>query len=348
MDIYIDKNRIGEILIPKKIFSIEYRRELDNLYSQVHFEKTNYSFIFSSFFISFFLSLVLFFIFYNISFYYFNISFLSFFLNLIYVLILLVFCFLLTYYLVLLLFLFKKKSILRDYGNEIEKALPDFIDNLISSIKGGMLFEKAILISPENNQKILTKEMMQINTKMILGSSIVDAIDDFREKYESSEIISRTFLLINEGLKEGADMVLILNTLSTNLKKIYGLDEEIKASISGFSFIVRVLTVFVAPILFSLSVTLLTFISELFIVLTEADASFLGNMIIPDEFFIYLENFSLAMIALVSIFSSLIISSIRREGRIESLKYIPLAFIFSCGIYLILKSFMIGFVDGIL
>lgn len=321
----LNKYEVGEILMPNKIYKLEFKKQYKKVYEKLNFDNFNYMIITNLFFLSIILSFLIYILIYPQIYIFFNdyISY-SFLYHFLIILVTYFLLNLILYYILILGIFFRTSSKFRENQIEIEKDLPEFLDNLVSNLKGGISLEKAFLKSVRKEQKSLLMEVTLINEKIMMGSSAMDAIRGFRKRFEDSAIISRTFFLIEEGIKGGGNLASPLEKISANLKRIYILNDEIKASSGGFAVIIKGISLIVAPLLFALAITLLTFIGNLFALLSDSGTDFISVEGVPPEFTTYLIFFSYAMIILITFFSSLITSQLKNEQTYEALKYIPI------------------------
>jgi len=339
---------LGKVLLPAKIFSFKYREELDLILIKLNSKGLNSSLIFIFFIISQILSFLgylflypminsLFFtLFLSSSFMKFLIIFLTF----------TIFSFLL-YYVFLFSYFFYKDSIFRKFEHEIEQDLPDFISVVVSNLKAGISIEKAFLKSVRPEQKVLLFEMTLLNEKIMLGKSVQMAIKEFADKFDSP-IIKRTFFLIQEGMKGGGGLARPLERISDNLRRIYDLTDEINSSSSGFAIIIKMISLIVGPLLFALAITLLSFISELFTLLTKSGSGMISVGEVPPEFQTYLVFFSYSMIILITTFSTMIVSQIKGEKTYEALKFIPIYILISIMLFALSSNVLLSFFGGVL
>lgn len=343
----LSPKNIGKILLPKKIFSMQYRDNLKVVFERVKNDKIHYEIIFYIFISSLIVGLILFLFFFNDIYFLFE-SYLT---SFVYQILILTAIFsvieLGSYWMLLMMFLMYFDSKLLKHEKEFEKDLPDFLDNLVSNLKGGYVLEKALVKSVREDQKALMSEVTLINEKVMAGTPVIDALYDLRQRF-NSPIISRTFFLIVEGLKGGGNMTTPLERISNNLKKIYLLDDEVKSNVGGFTVIIKAIGTFLSPALFALAITLLVFIGDLLILLSEGEGQIVNVSELPDEFISYLVTFSYSMIILVSIFSNLIIAQLKGEPVYRALKSIPITIIISCTIYYFLSGMLIGYFSTII
>lgn len=341
----INKVEIGKSLLPEKILKLKFKEELESVYERINYDKLNYLVITNLFF----LSIIITFVVMIVAFPYLESALFigdylkgGFFWSYTTTLAIWFVMNLLIYYSALFYYFFKQDSKLKKTEAEIEDDLPEFIDNLVSNLKGGVSLEKGLLQSVRKEQKELLKEITLINEKIMMGRSVQEALKEFRLRFNSA-IINRTFFLIEEGIKGGGNLAAPLERISENLKRIYNLDEEIKSSASGFTVIISFITILIAPLLFGLAITLLGFIGNLFGLLAGSNTSFFSLVAIPEEFTTYLRVFSYAMIILITFFSSLIIAQLKNEKTYTAIKYLPIYIFISVMLYNIFSEALIGF-----
>lgn len=344
-----NKEEFGKLAMPNNIFSFKIREELENIIEKVYFDNINYLIIANIFILSQILSFLVFI--------FFSEQFLAdpfikglisqgFFMNFLVIFIAFTVVSILVYFLVLLGYFFKVNSKYKKAQDNIEKDLPEFIDALVSNLKGGISLERGLLKSVRIEQQDLLKEVTLINEKIMMGKTTLQALREFKERYDS-EILSRTIFLMEEGLRGGGNLSQPLERISQNLKRIYMLNDEIKGSAGGFAIIIQSISIVVAPLLFALAITLLTFIGDLFTLLADTQVSLFSAGEIPDVYKTYLKNFSYGMIILITLFSSLITSSLKNEKSYEAIKYLPIYIIVALTIYIFLADLGVRFFSGI-
>ncbi|MCA9495722.1 MAG: type II secretion system F family protein [Nanoarchaeota archaeon] len=344
----LNKYAIGELLIPTRIYKFKYKDELESIYEKLYFNNLNYFAITNAFFLSILITLVAYILLYPQILVFFNDTIKTSFFHKLGVIYVTWFVLnLIMYYVTLFVYFFYKKSIFKKAEDEIEKDLPEFLDNLVSNLKGGISLEKALVKSVRLEQKALLREVTLINEKIMMGVGVITALKEFRHRFESP-IIHRTFFLIEEGLKGGGNLAAPMARISQNLKRIYELNEELKAGAGGFTVVIKAISMFVAPLLFALALTLLSFIGDLFSLLSQSGDAFLSVAAIPPEFATYLVRFSYTMISLITLFSSLITSQLKNEKIYEALKYVPIYIIVSLLLFRFFSGFLLGFFGNII
>ncbi len=158
----LDKFQLGKLLIPKNILSFNYEKELTSIYEKLYNSKFNYLIITNIFIIS----LVV-----NLFFYFFqqtifksyvddilgnNILYISFYTFFSWTIQNLIF-----YYVFLFVYFFLKEFAFKMKVEEIEKDSPEFLDNIISNLKGGITFEKTFYPLLKNFKKNMLLPLFQ-------------------------------------------------------------------------------------------------------------------------------------------------------------------------------------------
>jgi pilus assembly protein TadC len=342
-----NKSEFGKKLLPEKIYKFNYKNQLENLYMKLYFDNLNYNMIANIFALSVFLTLPLYIFLYDVAYSMFNDFFYVYIYKILIVFALWFLTNLAVFYFLLFVYFFYHESKFKRSETEIEKDLPEFIDNLVSNLKGGISLEKALLKSVRPEQKALLSEVTLINQKIMMGDNVYKALREFRLRFDS-QIINRTFFLIEEGIRSGGNLAAPLERISNNLKQIYNLDNEIKASAGGFSMVIKAITLVVAPLLFALALTLLTFIGNLFQLILDSGSDAIPVSQIPAEYSDYLVVFSYAIIILITFFSSLITSELKNEKIHDSIKYLPIYITLAIIIFNLISKVLLGFFGNII
>ncbi len=347
----LNKEEFGKMLMPEKIYTMNFKEELEKVYSKIYFDNINYTLIANFFLVANAIALIL----YLFSYPYIYTFFYDYFIKGVIWKIIIIFVswflFSLFSFLGLLLgFFLYNDSKVKKSELEIEKDLPEFIDNLVSNLKGGISLEKALIKSVRKGQDALISEVTLINEKIMIGKSVLISLREFRERFDSP-IINRTVFLIEEGIKGGGNLSAPLEKISQNLKTIYNLDEEIKGNTGGFAVVIRIITLVIAPLLFALALTLLTFIGNLFSMISKNDQSGGGVSLIksiPSEYAQYLIFFSYSMLIMITFFSSLITSQLKNEKIYTALKYLPIYILIVIMLFNFFSNLLLGFFGDIL
>lgn len=219
----------------------------------------------------------------------------------------------------------------------MEALLPDFLKSLSENLKGGTTLEQALWNSIKPEFGDLAKEMQLVVKRISLGEDTSSALMSFANKYDSAEI-KRTFSIIAESLESGSNLTPIIDMIAEELVDTFQLKKDIATTNLSYVIFIVVIVVFVAPFLFALSTQFLIILQSFLQKMSSANLSSLNSMgssgifqifkglteakeptMTPEQFV----NLSYAVLSLVSLFSSFIISQIK-DGNLKSgIKYVP-------------------------
>ncbi len=235
---------------------------------------------------------------------------------------------------------------------KMEDLLPDFLQVVSSNLKGGLSFENAILGAIKPRFSILASEMAEVAKKVMTGHDIGTALSELGIKY-NSPMLRRTIDLMITELESGGQIANLIDNIVKNIKETKALKEEISSSVISYTIFIAAIVIVIAPLLFALSFHLLTiilgFVSKLSAAGGPGIASGVGGLSLdvsnlstnPNHF----KYFSLSALAIIALFSSMIVSIVEKGNVKGGLKYIPFFLIGSAIMYLIMIK-LLGFIFG--
>jgi pilus assembly protein TadC len=220
---------------------------------------------------------------------------------------------------------------------KMEEKLPDFLQVVSSNLKGGMSFENALLSAIKPRFSILANEMAEVSKKVMTGHETSKALSELGKKYDSVMLRRIVDLIVTE-LESGGEIAKLIDRIVDNIKETRVLKEEISASAVAYMIFIAVIVIVIAPLLFSLAfhllIVVLNFMSRLAATTASGgDLPFtIGVVSLDPDMFKY---FSMAVIIVISFFSSLITSIIEKGNVKSGLKYIPIFLISSLIMYFV-------------
>lgn len=231
---------------------------------------------------------------------------------------------------------------------EMEDALPDYLQLVSTSLKGGYSFENSLwgAIKPEFG--VLAKEIALVSKRVMTGNDIGESLKEFSMKYDSP-VLRRAMTLIIGELEAGGKVVDVIDRVIQNLKKTKALKQEMSASTLTYMIFISSLVMFVMPVLFSLSFVLFTIITGFMGKLAGQMAGNAGSAagvgfalkapdIDPADFKI----FSVLAVSTIAAASALIVSIIEKGDIRAGVKYLPLFITTSLFIYFVTLKVMSG------
>lgn len=227
---------------------------------------------------------------------------------------------------------------------EMDMNLADYLVLVSTNLKGGLSFEKSLWAAIKPEFGVLSEEIGLVSKKVMTGSDLSEALQEFSEKYESPSI-RRTIDLILGQLESGGEVAAVLDETIDTLRKTKILKEEMSANTLMFTIFIGAIVTVISPLLFALSLNLLGILIDVTSTIAPAisdSAQMPFTMeaieLDPDDF----KTFSVLALGIISIFASLILSIIQKGDIKSGIKYVPL-FLFVC---LALYFLFVGVFEG--
>lgn len=233
---------------------------------------------------------------------------------------------------------------------KMEEQLPDFLQVLSANLKGGMTFERALWAAIKPRFSVLGSEMAKASKKVMTGYDVSKALVELADKYDSL-MLRRTVDLIISEVESGGNVSQLIDRLVDNLKETRALKEEMAASALAYVIFISVIVVLISPLLFALSFHLLqvliNFISKLSFATQNVRAlpfAFSKVNVNVDDF----KKFSMIALFVISLFSSLIVAIVEKGDIKGGIKYIPIYIFGSMGFYFFFIKVIGSVFSGIL
>lgn len=230
---------------------------------------------------------------------------------------------------------------------QIEKILPEFLQFVAGNLKGGMSFDQALWSSIKPRFGVMANEIEIAAKKVMTGGDVDEALTEFTQKYDSP-MLKRAFDLIVEGMRGGGTIVDLIDKVTENINESQTLKKEMAASVMSYVIFISFIVILVAPGLFALSFQLLNIVESFGSKMGEGMAGGSTGMDMPIKFSGEgidkgsFKNFSFASLGIISFFSSLILSVIKRGDIKGGLKMIPVFVVLSLINYKILVDALGG------
>ena len=253
----------------------------------------------------------------------------------VFVFILLIFAMWIMFYIAVDLKIFKRKV-------DIEEVLPDFLQLTASNINAGMTIDKALWFAVRPRFGVLAKEIEVIAKETISGVDLKTALEKFAARYDSI-VLKRSVSMINEGVEAGGEIGELLNRIAENIQEQRAMLKEMSANVTTYVIFITFATVAAAPFLFALSGVLIGVVQKLGSTLgstTNAAStagialSFSGTGVTQSDFRI----FAVVSLIITSLFSAMMVSTIKKGNIRSGVKYIPIFIIISLTLYVVAQA----------
>jgi pilus assembly protein TadC len=223
---------------------------------------------------------------------------------------------------------------------EMESVLVDFLQFVSENLKAGMSFDRALFFAIKPQFTVLSSEVRIAAKRAMTGEDVEEALTELARKYDSN-VLSRSFSLIVEGLRGGGEIAGIIDRVVENLRETKKLKEEMAATTLGYVIFITFVVTVIAPGLFALAKQLLLilgkFLGQIALALNQAQnvpLKISTTGITPEDF----TTFSYLALIVVSLFSSMIISIIQRGDVKSGLKYVPVFIIVSMVLFFVFQQ----------
>lgn len=253
----------------------------------------------------------------------------------IFVFVLLLFSLWILFYLAVDLRIFKRRV-------DVEEVLPDFLQLTASNINAGMTIDRALWFAVRPRFGVLAKEIETVAKETMSGVDLNIALQKFADRYDSV-ILKRSISMLIEGIQAGGEIGDLLNRIALNIQEQKSIIRETSANVTTYVIFITFATLAAAPFLFAMSGVLIEVVDTIGTSLTKTGnvalsvgipLSFSGTGVTRFDFKI----FSIVSLVITSLFSAMIISTIKKGNIKSGLKYIPIFVFLSLLIYFVVDG----------
>ena len=246
--------------------------------------------------------------------------------------ILLIFALWLIFYFIVDLKIFRRKV-------DIEVVLPDFLELTASNINAGMTIDRALWYAVRPRFGVLAKEIEIVAKDTMSGADLKNSLEKFASRYDSV-ILKRSISMINEGMQAGGRIGELLNRIALDIQEQKSMLKEMSAGVTTYVIFITFASIVAAPFLFALSGVLVDVVQNLGSVLGSTSnaaarlgipLTFSGTGVNESDFNI----FAILSLVITSLFSAMMISTIKKGNIKSGVHYIPLFIMVSLTIYFI-------------
>lgn len=232
---------------------------------------------------------------------------------------------------------------------KMEEQLPDFLQVVSANLKGGMIFERALWGAIKPRFSVLGSEVAKASKKVMTGYDLGKALMELADKYDSLMLRRTVDLMISEA-ESGGNVAELIDRLVDNLKENKALKDEMSASAIAYIIFISMIVIVISPLLFALSYHLLILIIGFASKLSSATqrvsnlAFVFGKVALDPAIF---KTFSVIAIGVISFFSSLIVSIVEKGDMKGGLKYISIYIFGSLSSYFLFMKILSSLFTGI-
>jgi pilus assembly protein TadC len=232
---------------------------------------------------------------------------------------------------------------------DVENVLSDFLQLTSANVRAGMTIDKALWFAVKPRFGVLAKEIETVAKETMSGTSLEHALMRFSDKYDSI-LLKRSIMLLIEGLTSGGEVGDLLNRIASNIQEIRLLRKEMAASVTTYAIFITFATIAAAPFLFALSEQLLTVITRIMASVNISQSvgsglKFSNKVGVSGGDF---KVFVVISLTMTSMFSGMIIATIKNGDVKAGFKNIPFFIIATLTLFFIESYFLGMFFKGMI
>ncbi|MBN2042330.1 MAG: type II secretion system F family protein [Candidatus Aenigmarchaeota archaeon] len=231
----------------------------------------------------------------------------------------------------------------------VESILPDALELMAANIKAGFIPSKALILSARSEFGPLSEAIKKCGKDIMTGKTLSESMAKI-PKFIKSDLLEKSLRLIAEGAESGGQLVALLEENAIDIRRKQAIQKEVKANIIMYGIFIVFAGVLGAPVLYALSIYLITTLSSIGAsgTIPESMPSNMpffrfGTTISPD----FLLVFSVVAILITTFFSGIIIGLISSGKEKEGIKYFPIfmvvALIIFFGARIMISTMFAGF-----
>ncbi|MFH1399861.1 MAG: type II secretion system F family protein [Candidatus Woesearchaeota archaeon] len=209
---------------------------------------------------------------------------------------------------------------------QVESCLPDQLQLMANNIKSGMTPFHALTLSARKEFGALSEEILNA-TKQAWGvNSFTEALIDISRRIKSV-MLERVLKLEASSLKTGGNLSSLLSDLANDIRETQALRKDLISKTRTYTAFILFTVLFGTPVLLSISVHFVEMLSSFTAMggnIPDAsgfDIGFIagGSQISP----VFLTNFSYVMLAITTLFASMLMGVITKGKATSGIRYYP-------------------------
>jgi len=229
----------------------------------------------------------------------------------------------------------------------VEEVLPDALQLMAANIRSGLTPDKSLLLAARPEFGPLEVEIRRVAKKTISGEPLETALKGMSERIDS-KLLKRSVNLIIEGIRKGGELGTLLEQTADDIRNAKVLLKEVSAYVLMYVIFIFFAAAMAAPLLYAISTYLVETMGKIGGLMPSAEIPTpqqMGTLRITKvqmsgEF---LRNYSLIALTITSVFGGLIIGLIREGHEKAGIKFIPIFFALSIGIFFVVKNLVASF-----
>ncbi|MFH1442729.1 MAG: type II secretion system F family protein [Candidatus Micrarchaeota archaeon] len=137
-------------------------------------------------------------------------------------------------------------------ARKVEEILPEVLKIIAANIRAGLTVENAIWTVSKPEYGVLGIEIKKVSVSTYAGKPINDALLEMTQRVDS-KLLERSVKLLVDGIRLGGEVANLLDEVAATVKSTKALRKEISNATLTYVIFIIFASVFVAPLLFALS-----------------------------------------------------------------------------------------------
>ncbi len=236
---------------------------------------------------------------------------------------------------------------------KMESMLPDYFMLTAANLRSGIALDRAMLLAARPEFSFFGDDIREMSRKLFSGETLENALGSLVARYKSNQLKHSVRMMI-ESIRYGGAMADLLNQLSKDIRAQQLSQKEISSQMLMYSIFVLFAGLIAAPVLYGLTSQMITVTTSVWKGILQQNPNGLPTTGVsflkpspPQITAAQYQEFSLIAIAIITAFSSLIMSAISSGSALKGMRYLPIFIIVGIVIYFGIAAVVAGVFGGI-
>lgn len=236
---------------------------------------------------------------------------------------------------------------------KMEDMLPDFLQVLSASMRGGAALDRALLMSARPEFTVFSEDIRTLSKSVYSGETMENALINLTLKYKSEQL-RHAIRIILEAMRYGSPMADITDNISKDLKTQQIIQKEVGSQVFMYALFIAFAGIVAAPVLFGLTSNMISVTDQVWKSILATNPGGLPSTGIallrpspPQITVSEYQLFAIVATALITGFAGIIMSTIMSGSAIKGLRYAPLFALIGIGIFLLVQHVIASLFAGL-
>lgn len=228
--------------------------------------------------------------------------------------------------------------------SEIERHLPNALREMADILKSGGTYEYALREMSSLDFGALNPELEKVLIRLEEGSNFEEAMSVFGADMDS-DLVKKIVSIIIDSVRAGAGLADILEDIAEDARKIYKLEQDRKAKTTMQVLFISASGGVIAPGIFGLVTTIVTFLIE---VSSQTGVAGAKAILEANDALGTIQNSLMIYVFFESVASSFMIAMMRDKNVSRAILYLPIFLMVAYTAYFVVKYFAKSLLTGMI